>query len=108
DLTHASLRPLLFLIIRRPPTSTLFPYTTLFRSFRSPSHHHALRRAPAFQRGPQSTVEAEAVDRRRARQRADAQQARAGPLEAARSEEHTSELQSRGHLVCRLLLEKKK
>src|SRR5258705_4283057 len=66
-----------FLMIRRPPRSTLFPYTTLFRS---PSCHgspvdfpHVLRRVPVL-----------------------------------RSEEHTSELQSLRHLVCRLLLEKKK
>src|SRR6266508_5604562 len=66
-----------FLMIRRPPRSTLFPYTTLFRSC-----------------GPREPPRA------RARWR------RAGST--ARSEEHTSELQSRGHLVCRLLLEKKK
>src|SRR5947209_20494029 len=67
-----------FLMIRRPPRSTLFPYTTLFRSRRR-SHH----RPPLAARGR--------GDRR--------------PL---RSEEHTSELQSRQYLVCRLLLEKKK
>src|SRR5436305_9107029 len=66
-------------MIRRPPRSTLFPYTTLFRSH----HSHQHRRAAALSR---------------ARQRPG----------AARSEEHTSELQSRPHLVCRLLLEKKK
>src|SRR6267143_5039540 len=66
-----------FLMIRRPPRSTLFPYTTLFRSPRRPH-----RRAP-----------------RRSRSRA---------WRRARSEEHTSELQSQFHLVCRLLLEKKK
>src|SRR5437660_11267153 len=75
------LHPLLFffLMIRRPPRSTLFPYTTLFRSsdrgvrpdFLPASHQY---RSPV----------------------------------GGRSEEHTSELQSRGHLVCRLLLEKKK
>src|SRR6266581_2512480 len=65
-------------MIRRPPRSTLFPYTTLFRS----------RRAPR-------PTGADTGERRRARA-------------AARSEEHTSELQSPVHLVCRLLLEKKK
>src|SRR5438552_5791172 len=70
-------------MIRRPPGSTLFPYTTLFRSVRVPGGH-----------GP----------RGRARRSPDA--GRAGRL--ARSEEHTSELQSPDHLVCRLLLEKKK
>src|SRR5439155_8610036 len=66
-------------MIRRPPRSTLFPYTTLFRSL-----------------GPGSGEPAGA----RFRRRGDAGQRK-------RSEEHTSELQSRGHLVCRLLLEKK-
>src|ERR671920_1532171 len=69
-----------FLMIRRPPRSTLFPYTTLFRSRprRSPRPRRARPRAPS------------AAPRR------------------PRSEEHTSELQSRQYLVCRLLLEKKK
>src|SRR2546422_10950790 len=80
-----------FLMIRRPPRSTLFPYTTLFRS---QSGHH---------RGP----------RARARERRGEEMAGAGrtPQDSPgprRSEEHTSELQSRLHLVCRLLLEKKK
>src|SRR5476651_2831633 len=65
-----------FLMIRRPPRSTLFPYTTLFRSPHPPS---GLHRNPSPQR-----------------------------LIRPRSEEHTSELQSRQYLVCRLLLEKKK
>src|SRR6266550_5213922 len=72
-----------FLMIRRPPRSTLFPYTTLFRS--SPTR--------AACRGRRC---------RRARRSA------AGRSSWRRSEEHTSELQSRLHLVCRLLLEKKK
>src|SRR3989442_10734445 len=72
-------------MIRRPPRSTLFPYTTLFRSGRRSSAaplqlaRHPGGHAPARRRGWQH-----------------------------RSEEHTSELQSRPHLVCRLLLEKKK
>src|SRR5215510_15230431 len=65
-----------FLMIRRPPRSTLFPYTTLFRS----------------------------TDGQRERP----DEVRQYPPGHGRSEEHTSELQSRGHLVCRLLLEKKK
>src|SRR2546422_4848225 len=73
-------------MIRRPPRSTLFPYTTLFRSVLPRS------RAPG---GPH---------RRRVR-RVHRRDPRAG---SPRSEEHTSELQSRLHLVCRLLLEKKK
>src|SRR5438067_7601457 len=78
-------------MIRRPPRSTLFPYTTLFRSEPPagrapvPPVHHVRRRGdeqPAPHAGP--------------------------PTRARRSEEHTSELQSRFDLVCRLLLEKKK
>src|SRR5712675_2690004 len=78
-----------FLMIRRPPRSTLFPYTTLSRSPRRPDG----RRAPPAE---------EALPRP-----ADPP-ARAGSPLRRRSEEHTSELQSRLHLVCRLLLEKKK
>src|SRR5215211_8265376 len=66
-----------FLMIRRPPRSTLFPYTTLFRS----ALVLAYRRGPARPRRP--------------------------PYQRPRSEEHTSELQSHSDLVCRLLLEKK-
>src|SRR3989442_9965565 len=73
-------------MIRRPPRSTLFPYTTLFRSV----HARIARRG----RGP----------RRRDR----LPQPASRRTHPARSEEHTSELQSRPHLVCRLLLEKKK
>src|SRR5436305_11437443 len=69
-------------MIRRPPRSTLFPYTTLFRSF---SVHGATQ---ITRIGRPSLAIA--------------------PIDAIRSEEHTSELQSRPHLVCRLLLEKKK
>src|SRR6266496_5603898 len=68
-----------FLMIRRPPRSTLFPYTTLFRSCRP-----------------------------RPRARPSPQARRPFDAHATRSEEHTSELQSRRDLVCRLLLEKKK
>src|SRR5438270_5068720 len=75
---------LFFLIIRRPPRSTLFPYTTLFRS----------EQPPRLLIG--STSEHHAVDMRKM------------PLRLLRSEEHTSELQSQSNLVCRLLLEKKK
>src|SRR3989442_6584118 len=84
-------------MIRRPPRSTLFPYTTLFRSERG---HVAV--AARWLDAPQSDG-AIAVDLARARQVV----AAAKELKK-RSEEHTSELQSRPHLVCRLLLEKKK
>src|SRR5205809_3048273 len=76
-----------FLMLRRPPRSTLFPYTTLFRSCRV--HASLLRRA---------------MDRDARRHSRDQTRRCVG----LRSEEHTSELQSRLHLVCRLLLEKKK
>src|SRR5436305_4861780 len=92
-------------MIPRPPRSTLFPYTTLFRS-------------PRGRSGPLHDLEARLTELER--QLAAARQARAAvdalaqkretvsALTEARSEEHTSELQSRPHLVCRLLLEKKK
>src|SRR3712207_8683006 len=94
-------------MIRRPPRSTLFPYTTLFRSSpRTPG-------PPA--RRAQQQHPAVASARPLARARTARQLAVLRPLGAAdrqaprtRSEEHTSELQSRQYLVCRLLLEKKK
>src|SRR2546429_5755245 len=73
-------------MIRRPPRSTLFPYTTLFRSLTSGASAAHDRSAPAEVQTEDSSV----------------------PPQPMRSEEHTSELQSRLHLVCRLLLEKKK
>src|SRR5438034_6850884 len=73
-----------FLMIRRPPRSTLFPYTTLFRS---------LPRPPAAHPGSCPPSGSQRVSRR---------------SRCSRSEEHTSELQSHSDLVCRLLLEKKK
>src|SRR2546425_6765355 len=80
-------------MIRRPPRSTLFPYTTLFRSLREPG-----RRRRRDGRGAEERHGHRDRDLRRARPR----------RERARSEEHTSELQSLAYLVCRLLLEKKK
>src|SRR3989442_9560331 len=73
-----------FLMIRRPPRSTLFPYTTLFRSARAAGAED--RSAGVHRMAGRGT----------------------GDAGRGRSEEHTSELQSRPHLVCRLLLEKKK
>src|SRR5258708_20507836 len=84
-----------FLMIRRPPRSTLFPYTTLFRSQASAFLYRRRRRQfrpggePAAARNGQAHRVSDHLD-------------------ADRSEEHTSELQSPDHLVCRLLLEKKK
>src|SRR5688572_32271570 len=96
-------------MIRRPPRSTLFPYTTLFRS-RAGAARSAVGRAapPAFPCGSLSNPR---LGHRRgddggARGRAVGRHRRAAGL--ARSEEHTSELQSQSNLVCRLLLEKKK
>src|SRR3712207_7891439 len=92
-------------MIRRPPRSTLFPYTTLFRS------GHAQRLRPGGLCVHQAIVPAvRAYERQRARVRLlDGPPAaeRSGHAGACRSEEHTSELQSRQYLVCRLLLEKK-
>src|SRR2546425_2814909 len=84
-------------MIRRPPRSTLFPYTTLFRSIVS-SHAHTIRPAT-----PQRTADS----------RCEAPTPAIAPVMVCvvltgRSEEHTSELQSLAYLVCRLLLEKKK
>src|SRR2546429_2426967 len=92
-------------MIRRPPRSTLFPYTTLFRS---PDRGRQPR--DVGQRRPGGRPQAHRGDRaRRCARRRAAEPERLVPREhARRSEEHTSELQSRLHLVCRLLLEKKK
>src|SRR5687768_18253404 len=94
-------------MIRRPPRSTLFPYTTLFRSQRSRGRCQRRRRAPpAWLQGAQSEDNRGNAAHGSGRQWAPAA---ADPRRTAdRSEEHTSELQSRLHLVCRLLLEKKK
>src|SRR5207247_11164121 len=100
-LSGASTRCVLLLMMFAPPTSTLFPYTTLFRSERH-----------RYQRPESVAVEQRGLRARRLQ--------RLGPLDrlrlalppgeprSERSEEHTSELQSRVDLVCRLLLEKKK
>src|SRR3712207_7988893 len=86
-----------FLMIRRPPRSTLFPYTTLFRSYAGLHDHVRFEKAAhqiaaARQQGVDGPARVERVTF----------------ADVLRSEEHTSELQSRQYLVCRLLLEKKK
>src|SRR3712207_6988814 len=86
-------------MIRRPPRSALFPYTTLFRS---PAAPRTLRQTPA-RRVVRSTPARNTRPRVPWRTRASAR----GWSPTVRSEEHTSELQSRQYLVCRLLLEKK-
>src|SRR2546427_4695351 len=75
-----------FLMIRRPPRSTLFPYTTLFRSLLARERGHHVERDRLHRRTAVAAIARRAI----------------------RSEEHTSELQSQSNLVCRLLLEKKK
>src|SRR2546426_2521811 len=86
-------------MIRRPPRSTLFPYTTLFRS---QDVARALEPATAGPRHARGEVAGKRPSRHRAHRR------RSRRARSARSEEHTSELQSPCNLVCRLLLEKKK
>src|SRR3712207_7439498 len=95
-----------FLMIRRPPRSTLFPYTTLFRSvFDQEGLHQFYGRLPASGTvnvgfvAPSVVVVMSCLGN---------PACRSHPGHLARSEEHTSELQSRQYLVCRLLLEKKK
>src|SRR5438270_13194506 len=92
--SSSTLSSIFFLMIRRPPRSTLFPYTTLFRSQRRlcPLRSgHADAAAQAAVAGPEREAPRRTLRRG-----------------ASRSEEHTSELQSQSNLVCRLLLEKKK
>src|SRR2546422_3687409 len=90
-------------MIRRPPRSTLFPYTTVWRRrntrWRRPSPTSRTRR-PRAPCDPRGRAGKPARSREKIRRRS--------PPARERSEEHTSELQSRLHLVCRLLLEKKK
>src|SRR3712207_7794245 len=88
-------------MIRRPPRSTLFPYTTLFRSALVQPVHRRLQGGGARARPQDARRPRRVRSGRVCRDRG----AREG---GARSEEHTSELQSRQYLVCRLLLEKKK
>src|SRR3712207_8251234 len=90
-------------MIRRPPRSTLFPYTTLFRSAVRVPDERLLRRRQLAEAGVVRRV----VDRTRGVERR-ARPDRGRVDDRRRSEEHTSELQSRQYLVCRLLLEKKK
>src|SRR3989441_6743953 len=92
-------------MIRRPPRSTLFPYTTLFRSVRG-HHQHAHGDGPSPRRvAPERKREPPAHPSHEVDQRCVHPEDEEG---VERSEEHTSELQSLAYLVCRLLLEKKK
>src|SRR3712207_7484024 len=95
---HSRLR-YFFLMIRRPPRSTLFPYTTLFRSYLQVVENSALvlvEEAIAPDDLDRSDIESKLKEAEQSLEQAE-----------DRSEEHTSELQSRQYLVCRLLLEKK-
>src|SRR3712207_7897872 len=96
-----------FLMIRRPPRSTLFPYTTLFRSHGpgKPEDHHELQHREQPVR-PRRDVQPGQVPAAPGKDGAQPEPQQPGCHD--RSEEHTSELQSRQYLVCRLLLEKKK
>src|SRR3712207_7747426 len=85
-------------MIRRPPRSTLFPYTTLFRSSETPTETRKARHATTCWRREVTNGARTRGVRNQTRNR----------RRRIRSEEHTSELQSRQYLVCRLLLEKKK
>src|SRR5258708_15268051 len=91
-------------MIRRPPRSTLFPYTTLFRSFNPASKAWAANRYVTCVVASYSCI-TPVSESRQARIRTGVARI---PRQVFRSEEHTSELQSPDHLVCRLLLEKKK
>src|SRR2546430_12237900 len=99
-------------MIRRPPRSTLFPYTTLFRSpARAQFHHAAFRRLGATARPagePADAGDSASVERPGTAAVSGATHDRQKTESLGRSEEHTSELQSQSNLVCRLLLEIKK
>src|SRR2546430_8780467 len=100
-------------MIRRPPRSTLFPYTTLFRSVDLVAREGASavqrREDPLAERSGADTRGVDALGEDAEHARADVDdRLRTDVLAEVRSEEHTSELQSQSNLVCRLLLEKKK
>src|SRR5438034_8833830 len=94
-LDEAAFSCFFFFMIRRPPRSTLFPYTTLFRSARTRSRSAVSLNRSMLIFQVQTTPAVRMADKRKL-------------LALRRSEEHTSELQSHSDLVCRLLLEKKK
>src|SRR3712207_8728870 len=98
-------------MIRRPPRSTLFPYTTLFRSAGGPVKSRAQRGSAFSWRVCSESVESSSRGERSGAVAGVTRLAKGCPaawVARVRSEEHTSELQSRQYLVCRLLLEKKK
>src|SRR3712207_8886831 len=91
-------------MIRRPPRSTLFPYTTLFRSVAGNAKRFGRQPSPEHRRGAALSALGPVAAKSKACER----QTPSDHWQRSRSEEHTSELQSRKYLVCRLLLEKKK
>src|SRR3712207_7687034 len=95
-------------MIRRPPRSTLFPYTTLFRSSRAPRESGRLGKPPGVDLGAERVADPDLRGLRGALDLASSSEIAGRGEQRQRSEEHTSELQSRQYLVCRLLLEKKK
>src|SRR2546430_7025003 len=100
-------------MIRRPPRSTLFPYTTLFRSqeeVEEAAHDHGADEERDNEEDHQCPASRERTEHREREQEADRELDHDGDGrdQRGRSEEHTSELQSQSNLVCRLLLEKKK
>src|SRR2546425_6914484 len=92
-------------MIRRPPRSTLFPYTTLFRSRVEPVRNRVISGRPVLPQFGARHAQAQQPVRPRGQRGGDRE---GGRPRQVRSEEHTSELQSLAYLVCRLLLEKKK
>src|SRR5207249_12274773 len=100
--THSHL---FFFLLRRPPSPPLFPYTTLFRSKARPSRSARVRRSG---RASASACPTPANPSSESAHKKSKNPNPTGKTNSARSEEHTSELQSRFDLVCRLLLEKKK
>src|SRR3712207_8146918 len=94
-------------MIRRPPRSTLFPYTTLFRSEAGMCRVAAVQVLPDAVLAEQAINLAGVIVRLEGHHRDDHLEGEKAEVAAGRSEEHTSELQSRQYLVCRLLLEKK-
>src|SRR5258707_3236532 len=94
-------------MIRRPPRSTLFPYTTLFRSWRQRLARNAGQRAVSARPGARSLQVAVRREENPGKNSVHPEDRETAEELGNRSEEHTSELQSRQYLVCRLLLEKK-
>src|SRR5690606_41865109 len=107
-VSHTSAIHFFFSLSRPPPSSPLFPYTTLFRSACRPSPPTARSRTPQHRATRQIARRRPPAPAGCRPRRSPASTFRCATQQRSRSEEHTSELQSRENLVCRLLLEKKK